>query len=53
MDIRQTIINVINTLNTVPVTGRQNMGKMLASIDALEKVVGEMDRAAEKEGDEK
>lgn len=44
MDIRQTIINVINTLNTIPVSGRANLDRLLGSIMALEKVVGEMDR---------
>lgn len=52
MDIRQTIINVINTLNTVPAVGRQNMEKMLGCIAALEKVVGEMGRP-EKEDEKK
>ena len=49
MDIRQTIINVINTLNQIPVSGKQSMDRLLGSIMALEKVVGEMDRREKEE----
>lgn len=57
MDIRQTLINVIDTLNTIPVSGKKNLDSMVASITAIEVVLKAIDEAisksSEKEEDAK
>lgn len=45
---RDTIQTVINTLNLVTVSGKQNMDRLLGSIMALEGVVKQMDAEAVK-----
>lgn len=43
----ETIKAVINTLNQVNVNGKQNLDRLLGSIVALEKVLGELTRKEE------
>lgn len=45
---RDTIQTVINTLNLITVSGKQNMDRLLGSIMALEGVVKHMDAEAVK-----
>lgn len=58
MDIRSTIIAVINTLNQIPVNGKLNLDRLLGSITALEQVAQaidtqrQMDERDKKEGPE-
>lgn len=57
MDIRQTLVNVIDALNTIPVSGKKNLDSMVASITAIEVVLKAIDEAisesSEKEDDAK
>lgn len=44
MEVKQTIINVLNTLNGIEVSGRQNLDRLLGSMVALEKVIDELSK---------
>ena len=48
MDIRQTLVNVIDALNTIPVSGKKNLDSMVASITAIEVVLKAIDEAISK-----
>ena len=50
--VSETIKAVINTLNGVTVSGRENMNRLLGSIVALEQIVGSIESAAATSGKE-
>lgn len=43
-EIKTNIINVINTLNTVTIHGRENMNRLLGCIMVLEKMASDLDK---------
>ena len=45
MSIKQTLVAVINTLNGVTISGLDNWQRLSASIEALTKVVNELDES--------
>ena len=44
-EIMQRLIAVVNALNTIPVSGKQNLANLSGSINVIEEVLGMLDGA--------
>lgn len=44
-EIMQRLIAAVNALNTIPVSGKQNLANLSGSINVIEKVLGMLDGA--------
>lgn len=44
-EIMQRLIAAVNALNTIPVSGKQNLANLIGSINVIEEVLGMLDGA--------